>query len=315
MDRRKFLLGTGQVGAIVGGSAAATRLGYSGGAGDSRAADPLPAISLGSHRISRLVVGSNPLLGYSYMGHHTDRLMREYFTVQRSVEFLLKCERAGIDVHQTSFSPRRPQVGAIARGVRERGSKMKFICLVGGREYIDAAIEATKPIALVHHGGVTDRLFAQGRQEQVHDFIKAVHDRGLLAGVSAHNPECVRRIAEAGWAADFFMCCFYFLTRKFYRKPGEPAHEPELLYFAYPFYRHDPEKMTAVIREVDQPCLGFKILAAGRRCRNQESVREAFRYAFGNIKRSDGVIVGIFPRFFDEIAADVGYARQFGRLA
>lgn len=33
----------------------------------------IPTITLGSHRISRLICGSNPLLGYSYMGHHTER--------------------------------------------------------------------------------------------------------------------------------------------------------------------------------------------------------------------------------------------------
>ena len=32
----------------------------------------MPSIMLGKHRISRLVCGSNPLLGYSYLGQHTD---------------------------------------------------------------------------------------------------------------------------------------------------------------------------------------------------------------------------------------------------
>jgi len=314
MDRRDFLSGVGQA-AVVGSAVAATGKGAGASESASSRAEPLPSITLGSHRISRLVVGSNPILGYSYMGHHTDRLMKEYFTVERAVEFLLACERAGIKMHQTSYSPRRTKVAQIVQRARERGTKLKFISLLGSRKHIDAAVAALQPIGLVHHGGVTDRLFAEGRSGEVHDFVKAVHDRGLLAGVSAHNPDCIRRIADAGWPVDFFMCCFYFLTRKFFHKPGEPVHEPELLYFSYPFYRHDPAKMTAVIREVQQPCFGFKILAAGRKCQSEASVREAFRYAFNNIKPTDGVIVGMFPRFFDEISANVGYVRQYGRLA
>jgi len=39
--------------------------------------------------------------------------------------------------------------------------------------------------------------------------------------------------------------------------------------------------MTGVIQQVDQPCLGFKILAAGRKCANQTTVRDAFRLKNG----------------------------------
>ena len=311
MDRRRFISRLGGIAVAPSIARAATA-----SAGDRAAvAASLPAISLGPHRISRLVVGSNPLLGYSYMGPHSDRLMKEYFTVERAVEFLLACERAGINAHQFSYSSGRNTTGEILRKVRDRGSQMKFFCLASKREDIQAAIATAQPIAVVHHGGVTDRRFAEGRSSDVHDFVKAVHDQGLLAGVSAHNPDCIRKIADEGWEVDFFMTCFYFLTRKMFHKSGQPAAEPEMLYIAYPFYRHDPEIMTAVVREVDKPCLGFKILAAGRRCSSQAMVREAFRFAFANIKPTDGVIVGMFPRFFDEITANAQYTRQFGRPA
>jgi len=71
--------------------------------------------------------------------------------------------------------------------------------------------------------------------------------------------------------------------------------------------------MTAVMRQVRQPCLGFKVLAAGRKCASEESAREALRWAFGAIKPIDGVIVGMYPRFTDEVGANVRYAREFAR--
>jgi hypothetical protein len=61
--------------------------------------------------------------------------------------------------------------------------------------------------------------------------------------------------------------------------------------------------------------LGFKILAAGRLANDQNSVREAFRFAFQNIKPTDGVIVGMYPRFFDEIRANAQYAREYGKAS
>jgi hypothetical protein len=275
---------------------------------------PLPAIALGKHRITRLVAGSNPLNGYSYLGPHVDRQMKEYFTLDRIVAFLLACEQAGITTHQFSYTP-AGNSGEIVRKARERGSQMKFFCLAKNREEVRPAVADAGPIALVHHGGVTDRKFAEGRSEEVHDFVKAVHDAGLLAGVSAHNPDCIRRAADEGWEVDFFMTCFYYLTRKTFHQTGAPMKELETLYISYPFYRNDPEVMTQVVRQVDQPCLGFKILAAGRKCAKQETVRDAFRFAFENIKPTDGVIVGMYPQYFDEINANVRYTHEYGGSA
>jgi hypothetical protein len=266
-------------------------------------ANPLPTIALGKHRVSRLLAGWNPIGGYSYLGPHTDRHMKEYFTTQKNVEFLLDCERAGITAHQ--FSP-AANTEEVLRKVREQGSKMQFLCLHAGRADVKKTVQATQPMAMVHHGGVTDTLFASGKSGEVHDYVKAIHDAGVLAGVSAHNPDCIKRIADEGWEVDLFMTCFYFLTRK--HGPALPTLE-----IAYPFYADDPKVMTDVVRQVKQPCLGFKILGAGRKCSSQQSVKEAFRFAFERIKPTDGVVVGMYPRFFDEIRANAQYTREICR--
>ena len=191
---------------------------------------------------------------------------------------------------------------------------MQLICLHSKRDDIATLAETTQPIAMSHHGGVTDRLFRRGPQfGQVHDFLKAVHDQGLLAGVSAHNPDCIRRVADEGWEADFFMTCFYHLTGP--TPPGEPSQPPPVLdgpKVHYTFYRDDPLAMCEVIRQVRQPCLAFKILGAGRRCASQEMVREAFEFAFSHIKPTDAVIVGMYPRNFDQVRANAAYARSVG---
>ena len=270
------------------------------------AAPPLPTMQLGTRCISRLVAGSNPILGYSYLGPHTDRHLKEYFTVEQTVEFLQNCERAGITAHQFADPERAlPYV----RRLRESGSKLEFICLHAQREKIGEAIALTQPMAMVHHGGVTDRLFAEGKAGLVQDYVKAAHDAGVLAGVSAHNPDCLKCIADEDWEVDFFMACFYFLTR---RTTKDDAAS-QMLEIAYPFYRDDPKVMTRVMREVRQPCLGFKILGAGRLCADQQTVRTAFQFAFKNIKPTDGVIVGMYPRFFDEIGANARHVREIAR--
>ena len=273
----------------------------------------LPRIHLGEHRITRLIVGSNPISGYSYMGPILDRHMKEYFTPERIVEFLWKCEQEGINAHQFS-SPE--EMSGVFRKLRERGSKMKFICLHAGgpqRTPIEKVVQDTQPIAIVHHGGVTDKLFREGKSGQVHDFVKRVRDAGVLAGVSAHNPDCIKRIADEGWKVDLFMSCFYYLTRT----PDELEKMPPVVTVqsSYPFFAADPLAMTEVIRQVDQPCLGFKILAAGRMCSKANKVEAAFKFAFEHLKPTDGVIVGMYPRFDDQIRQNAGYTRKFSALS
>lgn len=290
-------------------AASGVLLGNVASARESRSAT-LPTVSLGRHQVSRLIVGSNPISGYSYLGEEVDQEMKSFFTPQRTLEFLKQCERAGITTHQFSAAAKTTDV---YRQLRDEGSRLQLIGLYSKREDIPKVVDAVQPIALVHHGGVTDRLFREGRRDQVRDFVKAVHDHGLLAGVSAHNPDCIQRIADEGWEVDFFMTCFYYLTRP--EPPTKPWPILEGPTVKLKFYRNDPRVMCKVIRQVTQPCLAFKILGAGRKCSSQDKVREAFRFAFGQIKPTDAVIVGMYPRRFDQIQANARYAREMSRIA
>ena len=107
------------------------------------------------------------------------------------------------------------------------------------------------------------------------------------------------------------MTCFYYVNR--------PAEEQRRLLgkvtVGEPFFESDPADMTAVMRRVGKPCLGFKILAAGRSCWSPPAVEQAFRYAFASIKPTDGVIVGMFPRYSDQVAEDAALARRHGGVA
>jgi len=311
IGRREFLSG---LSAVATGSALVlgnSPLGEEPSSADTTSpAPPLPTIRLGDHHITRLIAGSNPISGYSYMGPILDQHMKEYFTPEQITEFLWKCECAGINTHQFS-SPE--QMADVFRKLRDRGSKMKFICLhSGGPEQtsIKQVVKDTQPIAIVHHGGVTDRLFREGKSQEVHDFVKRVHDAGVLAGVSAHNPGCIKQAADEGWEVDLFMTCFHYLTRT----PEEMGKMPPIvtLQIGYPFFASDPLDMTKVVQQVEQPCLGFKILAAGRRCHDKQSVMEAFKFAFEHLKPTDGVIVGMYPRYHDQIGENAQLTRQFG---
>jgi len=43
-------------------------------------------------------------------------------------------------------------------------------------------------------------------------------------------------------------------------------------------------------------------------------VERAFQYAFSHIKPTDAVIVGMFPRYADEVSEDAELTRKYGSL-
>lgn len=281
---------------------------------DGLSGDPIPAklptIKLGKHTVTRLVAGANPVGGYAHSTQNLAKHMREYFTHQRSVRFVERCEKAGINTWQTNASKKLLDVW---RTLREKGSGMQWICLTSDKPFEPNFKEVLplKPIAIVHHGGVTDAMFRLKRHEKVHDYIKKVHDAGVMAGVSSHSPENIAYMEEKGWENEFFMTCFYNVLRPAKEIRAKLGTVP----LGEPFLESDRVEMTKVVQKVKRPCLGFKILAAGRLCWTSQSVESAFQFAYKRIKKTDGVIVGMYPKFSDEVSTNVALAARYGALA
>jgi len=68
--------------------------------------------------------------------------------------------------------------------------------------------------------------------------------------------------------------------------------------------RHDPSKGWT--------CLAFRLFAGGRTCNTPEQVSDVFEYVLGHIKPRDAVVVGMYPRFSDEVKEDADLVRKFG---
>jgi hypothetical protein len=68
--------------------------------------------------------------------------------------------------------------------------------------------------------------------------------------------------------------------------------------------------MFAAVRQAKRPCLAFKVLAAGRRIGSPRQIDDAFRAAYEGIKPADGVIVGMYPRYSDEVRENCDRVRR-----
>ncbi len=267
----------------------------------------LPTVTLGKRAITRLILGSNPFNGFSYSLPTLDRYMREWSTPENICAVLRAAEQNGINTWQFSYYPN--SMAAIEKH-RAEGGRLNWI-LLGGGEMKDnlpliGQVARLGPLAIVHHGGVTDQRFADGQREKVRDFLKAVRSAGVMVGLSTHQPGIVEYVEEHDWDLDFYMTCFHQLSR--------PAGELRKMLGEMPlgpvFLEGDPARMCRVIRQTRRTCLAFKILGAGRLARSARELEAAFRFAFENIKPQDAVIVGMFPRFQDEVRQNADLVRR-----
>jgi len=280
----------------------------------------LPTVSLGPHRITRLIVGSNPMYGYSHFNRLFDQHMLEWYTDERIVKVLLDCEKAGINTWQASFNYNMKRQFPKLRGA---GCKIQFICLAASWHYdekmsrapeavLDGTIKCAqaaaefKPIGVAFHGKATDILYRAGKTDLLKTYIDRVHDMGILAGISVHNPKILTALEEKGLSNDFYMAGLHYLTRE----PEDWMKDMGMLPLGEGFISTDPPKMVEAVRKVNKPTLVYKVLSAGRKCGSEEEKREAIEWAYKNIKPTDATIIGLYPRYSDQVTETTKMVRE-----
>jgi hypothetical protein len=292
---------------VIGGGTAALAAGQLGSQATA-AADPdpkLPQIRLGRYSISRLTCGANPFNGGSHLSVFVNHQMRRYYTPEQTLKTLRRCQEVGVNCWQSG-------VGAIDlyRRFVDEGGQMHYIAIAAGKSEGIEKLRQGGCIAIAHHGETTDRMFKEGRIDDMHDYLKRVRDSGLLVGVSTHMPDVVDTVESKGWDIDYFMTCVYERHR------SAEALEQLLGQAPIPvgevYLPNDPPRMFRMVRQTKRPCLAFKILAAGRLSERKHWVEQAFQQTFESIKPTDGAIVGIYDEYTDQPAECAALVRRFG---
>jgi hypothetical protein len=261
-------------------------------------AGSLPTVKLGKYDVTKLIVGGNPFYGYSHFNRLFSQHMAEWATPERVCEVLKRCELNGINTWQFSHSERT--LSDLKRH-REEGGRMQWILLshpeIEKDHKLITEVAKLKPIGIVHHGGSAERKRRQGRLGEVRDFLKAVRNSGVMAGLSTHDPN---------WEVDFYMTALYYLTRS--------TQEFEKLLGQRPigeiYLPEDPARMFSAIRNTRRNCLAYKVLAAGRLADSPRQIDEAFKSAFTNMKPQDCIIIGMYPRYSDQVSDNAARVRR-----
>ena len=266
----------------------------------------LPKVPLGKTEITRLVIGGNPFSGNSHVSRAMDEEMMDFFTTAEIKRTLFRCMECGINAVQLRGDK---HIMRILREFRAEGGKLNWIGQtapeLGNFEGNVKQMSSAGAVAIYHHGTVTDQLFKEGRYKEIIQRLGAIRETGLPVGLGTHMPQVIEYAEDHHWDIDFYMACVYNLSRidrVSSAVTGKPNEEE-------PFFDEDIPVMYKTIRSVDKPCIAFKILGATRRCQNQETVKATFAEAFRNIKASDVVNVGVYPKNMDQVALNAEYAK------
>jgi hypothetical protein len=259
---------------------------------------PLPKIRLGPHSVSRLIVGGNPVSANSHLSAALDSEMRDYFTAANVKKLLAACERAGIDTWQSRGDR---HILRVLHEYRLEGGRIQWIAQTAS-EYGDLKrnlqeISARKPIGIYHHGSQTDKYWYAGKIDQAYDALKAIRQTGAQVGLGTHIPEVVDYAESKGWDFDFYMTCVYQVGRS----PEDAAKVAGRKVDGELFWDADREKMLARVSRTARPCLIFKIYGATRHCGTPAERLAAVKLAFRYAKPGDAVVIGMFPKYQEQV--------------
>ncbi|MCX6624751.1 MAG: hypothetical protein NTY38_27555 [Acidobacteria bacterium] len=262
----------------------------------------VPTAQFGKFNLSRLIVGGNPISANSHVSRAVDLEMRDYFTTENAKRLLRACEKAGVNTWQSRGDR---HIMRLLNEYRTEGGKIQWVAQTAS-EYGDlrrnlSEISGMKPIAIYHHGSMTDRFWQADHPEKIADSLKAIRQTGAMVGLGTHIPEVIDYAEDRHWDVDFYMTCIYHLTRspeQNARLAGRPL-EGEL------FWDADREQMLARVKKTAKPCLIFKVYGATRHCDTPERRQAAINLAFDYAKPSDSIVVGMFPKLSEQVEENV----------
>jgi uncharacterized membrane protein YphA (DoxX/SURF4 family) len=256
----------------------------------------VPCGQIGNLKISRLMLGSNLIGGWSHSRDliYVSSLFKAYNHEQKVMETLDLAERAGINM----INCVNPQLELIAKYNRITRGKMQTQCQIRQLEgdlkrEIDLAIDRGATTMYIQ-GAQGDRLVAQEKYDQLVEAIEHGRSQGYLVGMGAHSVRVPIVCEERGIDSDYYVKTFHHdrywsaiprNQRSEFTVDGERHLDHDK--FHDNIFDLFPEQTVEVMAKVEKPFVAFKVLAAGA-----IAPQDGFRWAFEN--GADFICVGMF---------------------
>lgn len=261
-------------------------------------------------QVSKLILGDNPVHGHSYIGDITPgSKMMDYYSPDNYLALLHHAEELGIN---TYLGLANDYTVRVWRQYRQQGGAMHLMFQTYPAMDLGANIvlmNGYSPKAVYHQGGSFDYMIEMGQIEEAKARIRKIKEEtGLPTGMCSHVPEVILRAEEEDWGADFYMTCLYNARKQ---QRGQQSGFITGKSKDLKFYPEDKYEMFKVIRQVEKPCLVFKMLAGGQVFYGKdpseyESILEKeFADAYENMKPQDIGVIGVYQGEKDQLAQNV----------
>ena len=282
--RRQFLRDTALMAAAAAARAADGR------EAATKPAGKLPMIKLGKLKVSRLILGSNPFFGFAHGNPQASGSeMRKYYTEERIMAVMDEAAERGINA---VWTPSYDHWIRLWTKYQRKGGKLKI--WIGQPDNFDKMKEHITACAknggkaICVQGESVDRAFSQGKHDLVREWLELIKSFGLPAGIGSHRPETHLVAEKKKLPTDFYHQCVY-----------QPENYSDKC----------RDLALATIRKLAKPVVAYKVLAAGRR-----RPKTAFAHLFKQLKRKDGLCVGVFPKDDrDQIEEDAALTARLSR--
>lgn len=168
-------------------------------------ADLFPRTTVGGVSVSRMIIGTNWILGWSHTGAAADGMIRKRHHSPEPIAALLEVFlRAGVDTLMGPLIGQANLLAAVRIAEERTGRKVILIDTppINVNDSAEARAEAARTIAaskatgatfcLPHHSSVEQLVNKNTRTiDRLPDYLRMIRDQGMVPGLSAHMPELV----------------------------------------------------------------------------------------------------------------------------
>ncbi|MCI8610863.1 MAG: phosphoglycerate kinase [Clostridiales bacterium] len=256
---------------------------------------PFPRTQVGGISVSRFIIGSNWMAGYSHRSDAADQMIKEHHCAPQTMYPMFDTfMEHGIDTVMAPFGM-LPHIYQAVMDTSERWGKEMILIdtpvinvdnTKEGRKEAEATIRECArrgaKICLIHHYSAEQLVDKNKRcMHRLDDYTKMIRDAGMEPGLSAHMPELVVYSDENGYDVETYIQiynCMGFLMQV------------------------EIESVNAIIQNAKKPVMVIKAMAAGR-----TTPFVGLNFAWATIRDCDMITVGCFNE--REAAEDIEISR------
>ncbi|MBE6714279.1 MAG: hypothetical protein E7575_03200 [Ruminococcaceae bacterium] len=255
-----------------------------------------PRTNVGGVSLSRMIVGTNWVAGYSHRTPSADNMIKaRYSRPDDMLPMLRTFLKYGIDTVMAPYDQAPHIYEAVQLAQEKTGHPLIMVDtpIVNVEDTADGRRDAERAIkesakrgskfCLIHHYSAEQLVCKRTRSiDRLDDYTKMIRDAGMIPGLSAHMPELVIYSDENGYDVETYIQiynCMGFLMQV------------------------EVEAVNSIIRAAKKPVMTIKSMAAGR-----TTPFVGLNFNWATIRDCDMVTVGCFSEAEAEEDIEISFA-------